>query len=221
MLTRSLLPSRQDRPWGSRLSPASRGWWGGVTAWGPPTLGDMRAGEDRAWRAKPQRGGEGHLRRQRKGMLPQNSGGGHPKTQLGGGEVVTPKLREGMPQPAPWGDGGESPAVSPPGAGLSSLSPTPERGPPLPHTPELCRPPPLPRGASLSPSPCPCPHQGGGSLPPASGPGPPRPLTWRTGGGQVAAAPSAQAQPEAPLRGEGMPPPRAPPAPRRRLRAGR
>lgn len=219
MLTRSLLPSRQDRPWGSRLSPASRGWWGGVTAWGPPTLGDMRAGEDRAWRAKPQRGGEGHLRRQRKGMLPQNSGGVTPKLSWGGGEVVTPKLREGMPQPAPWGDGGESPAVSPPGAGLSSLSPTPERGPPLPHTPELCRPPPLPRGASLSPSPCP--HQGGGSLPPASGPGPPRPLTWRTGGGQVAAAPSAQAQPEAPLRGEGMPPPRAPPAPRRRLRAGR
>lgn len=95
MLTRSLLPSRQDRPWGSRLSPASRGWWGGVTAWGPPTLGDMRAGEDRAWRAKPQRGGEGHLRRQRKGMLPQNSGGGHPKTQLGGGGSCHPKTQRG------------------------------------------------------------------------------------------------------------------------------
>lgn len=168
MLTRSLLPSRQDRPWGSRLSPASRGWWGGVTAWGPPTLGDMRAGEDRAWRAKPQRGGEGHLRRQRKGMLPQNSGGGHPKTQLGGGGKLSPQNSErGCPNQLLGGMGGNHPPCPHPGRVSLRCPPLLSGGLPS-HTPQNSVALPHSRGGRLSPLPLAlAPTKGGGLyLPP-------------------------------------------------------
>lgn len=59
MLTRSLLPSRQDRPWGSRLSPASRGWWGGGHGLGTPNSGghEGRRGQSMEGKTPAWRGG--------------------------------------------------------------------------------------------------------------------------------------------------------------------